>query len=248
MTDESTPTPARTRTAFHRTTAGVFIISLALMVVAGLENGPAPWAPFYVVYVALAIGLPLAWKTYRFGPVRNVPWWMWLGAPVTAILLQAVGSVIVNVIYQRIVIALGGPERMNDPIVSVPAMFDAMYKVAASRLGMSAHAVKVAYLSFIVAWSGLGEELYFRGYVQGTLRERKGARYAIVTATLLFAVRHYMQMGLLLPKYPLFSATAWMAMAIPVGLVLGLFYEKTKSLWIPVVIHYLFNIVPFLLG
>ncbi len=245
---DATKTPATEKIPFHQTTAGVLTISFALMVVAGLENGPAPWAPFYVVYVALAVGLPLAWKTYRFGPVRAVPWWLWASAPVIAILLQAVASVIVNVVYQRIVIALGGPERMDDPIVSVPAMFNAMYDVAASRLGISAHAVKVAYLSFLVAWAGLGEELYFRGYVQGTLRARKGARYAIVTGAVLFAIRHYMQMVLLFPKYPVFAATAWVAMAFPVGLVLGLTYEKTKSLWIPVAIHYLFNIVPFLLG
>lgn len=239
---------AMQKIAFHRTTIGVLAVSFALMVVAGLENGPAPWSPYYVVYAALATLLPLRWKTYRFGPLKAVPWWMWAAAPILAILLQAVASIIVNIVYAQIVVKLGGPERLDDPVVGVPAMFQAMYAAASMKLGIDIETVRVTYLAFLVGWAGFGEEVYFRGYVQGVLRERKGARYAILVAAALFAVRHYMQMGLLFPKYPVFAATAWVAMAFPVGIVLGIIYERTKSLWIPVVVHYLFNIVPFLVG
>jgi hypothetical protein len=40
--------------------AGVAVgVAAGLMLVAVLENTVAPWAPFYVVYAALATGLPL---------------------------------------------------------------------------------------------------------------------------------------------------------------------------------------------
>jgi membrane protease YdiL (CAAX protease family) len=236
------------RKRFHKTTIGVFAVSLLLMVVAGLENSVAPWAPFYFAYIGLATILPLKWGTYRFGPVRNVRWWLWVVCPVIAILLQAVAAVGINVIYARIVVAIGGPERLDDPIIAVPAMFSALFDAAGARLSIPANHARIAYLSLVVAWAGLGEELYFRGYVQGVLRERHSARYAVLMASLLFATRHYMQMLLLLPKYPLFAATAWAAMAIPVGIVLGIIYEKTNSLWLPVAIHYLFNLIPLLAG
>lgn len=243
----TTGRPQTERSGFHLTTLGVITVSLVLMVVAGLENGPAPWAPYYVIYAALATFLPLRWGTYRFGPVRRYAWWAWAACPVIAILLQAVGTVLVNIIYTRIVLAMGGVERLNDPIIAVPAMFGAMFNAAAARLPFSAHTVQVTYFVFIVLWAGLGEELYFRGYVQGTLRRHHSARYAIIVASILFAARHYMQMVLLLPKYPVFAATAWASIAFPVGIVLGLIYERTKSLWLPVTIHYLFNIIPFLI-
>jgi membrane protease YdiL (CAAX protease family) len=236
------------RHAFQYTTLGVFVISLALMVLAGLENRPAPWAPFYLVYAATATLLPLKWKTYRFGPVRNVHWWMWAACPVIAILLQAVATVFLNVIYARWVVALGGPERLDHPVIGVPAMFSAMFDAASAHLGISAERVRMLYLGFIIAWAGLGEELYFRGYVQGVLRRHHSARYSITAATLLFAVRHYMQVLLLLPTYPVFAATAWCFVAIPLGLAAGYLYEKTNSLWMPVAVHYLFNIVPFIAG
>ena len=236
------------RKGFHLTTIGVLTVSFGLMVLAGLENGPAPWAPFYVLYAAAATLLPLKWGTYRFGPVRAVRWWMWAVCPVIALLMQAIASVLVNIVYAQIVMKLGGPERLGNPIIGVPAMFDAMFQTAATRLSLTPQTVRVAYLSFLVAWAGLGEELYFRGYVQGVLRRHHSARYAITVAAVLFGVRHYMQMLLLLPTYPVFAATAWCAMAIPVGIVLGIIYEKTDSLWMPVAIHYLFNIAPFLAG
>jgi membrane protease YdiL (CAAX protease family) len=233
---------------FHETTIGVFVVSTALMVVAALENSVAPWAPFYVVYAALATALPLVWRTYRFGPVRAVPWWLWAICPVAAILMQAFASVLVNAVYARIVVALGGVERLDDPLIGVPAMFDAMFAAAAAHLGIATETVSSAYFAFILAWAGIGEELYFRGYVQGALRKRHSARYAILVAATLFAVRHYMQMLLLLPKYPVFAATAWVLMAFPLGIVLGIAYERTKSLWVPVAIHYLFNLIPFLMS
>ena len=236
------------RHGFQYTTIGVFAISFALMILAGLENGPAPWAPFYLVYAATATLLPLKWKTYHFGPFRAVRWWMWAAVPVIAIMLQATASVIINVIYARWVVALGGAERLTHPIIGVTAMFSALFDAAAARLGISAVTASRLYLGFIVAWAAVGEELYFRGYVQGVLRRRHSARYAIIAATLLFAVRHYMQMLLLLPTYPVFAATVWCVVAIPLGLVAGIIYEKTGSLWMPVAIHYLFNIIPFLAG
>jgi len=233
---------------FHESTIGVFVISTALMVVAGLENSVAPWAPFYVVYAALATWLPIKWMTYRFGPIKAVPWWWWVVSPVIAILMQAILSVLMNAVYARIVVAMGGVERLDDPLIGVPAMFDAMFARASEHLGIAKTTVGTAYLAFLVAWAGAGEELYFRGYVQGSLRKRHSARYAIVVAAALFAVRHYMQMLLLLPKYPIFAASAWVLVAFPLGIVLGLIYEKTKSLWVPVAIHYLFNIIPFLVS
>ncbi len=239
---------ASTRTPFHHTTIGVYVISLALMVVGGLENGPAPWSPYYVVYAALATLLPLRWKTYRFGPIGKVPLWMWATVPVIAIVLQAAASIIVNVFYAQLVVKLGGPTRLDDPVIGVPAMFQAMYAAASMKLGLDVNVVRVTYLGFLVAWAGFGEEVYFRGYVQGTLRRNRGPRYAIVMGAVLFAVRHYVQMGLLLDKYPVFAATAWVAMAFPLGIVVGFIYDRTGSLWIPVAVHYVFNIIPFLIG
>lgn len=231
---------------FHETTAGVLVVSFALMVIAGLENSVAPWAPFYLLYAALATWLPIKWGTVRFGSTKSVPWWWWVVCPVIAILIQAINSVLMSEVYSRIVVSMGGVERLENPVIDVGAMFNALFVKTGEKFKIDPKLAARLYYGFIVAWAAIGEEFYFRGYVQGTLRKRHSARYAIGVATILFATRHYMQMLLLLPKYPVFAASAWVLMAIPLGVVVGIIYERTKSLWIPVAIHYLFNIIPFL--
>jgi membrane protease YdiL (CAAX protease family) len=244
----SSETMMEEKARFHETALGVLLVSFALMVVAGLENSVVPWAPFYVVYAALATLIPIKWGTYRFGPIKAVPWWAWAVCPVIAILVQAINSVLMSEVYSRIVVSMGGVERLENPVIDVGAMFTALFVKTGERFHIDPKLAARLYYGFIIAWAAIGEELYFRGYVQGTLRKHHSARYAIGVATALFAVRHYMQMLLLLPKYPIFAASAWVFMAIPLGILLGYVYERTKSLWIPVAIHYLFNIIPFLVN
>jgi len=247
--NEGRSIPGSDRLRWHRTGAGAVGVALALMVPAALENGVVPWSPFYCIYVALAVGLPLVWGTYRFGPPRAVRWWQWALCPVVAVGCQFLGSIAVHSLSPVILGALGVPAaRMSEPGYDMGAMFDAMFQAAAPRLGLEVARVRTLYLGFLVLWAGLGEELFYRGYVQSAVRRRRGPGLAIVVAAFLFAIRHYTQMGLLWPHYPWAAATAWVAIGFLFGLVLGYVYERTRSLWMPVVIHYLFNILPFVLG
>ncbi|MFC7140519.1 CPBP family intramembrane glutamic endopeptidase [Halosimplex aquaticum] len=91
-------------------------------------------------------------------------------------------------------------------------------------------------LSFLVV--GPGEELLYRGLVQGTLRETLHPARAIVLASALFASIH------------LFSLTGegklvYVGIAFALALVLGATYEYTDNLAVPAVIHGAYNAVQF---
>lgn len=91
-------------------------------------------------------------------------------------------------------------------------------------------------LSFLVV--GPGEELLYRGLVQGTLRETLHPARAIVLASALFASIH------------LFSLTGegklvYVGIAFVLALVLGASYEYTDNLAVPAVIHGAYNAVQF---
>lgn len=91
-------------------------------------------------------------------------------------------------------------------------------------------------LSFLVV--GPGEELVFRGLVQGTLRETLHPARAVVLASALFASIH------------LFSLTGegklvYIGVAFVMALVLGAAYEFTGNLTVPAVIHGAYNAVQF---
>jgi membrane protease YdiL (CAAX protease family) len=85
---------------------------------------------------------------------------------------------------------------------------------------------------------GPGEELLFRGVIQGTLRESVHPARAIVLASVLFASIH------------LFSLTGdgklvYVGTAFVLALVLGGAYEYTGNLTVPAFMHATYNAVQF---
>jgi membrane protease YdiL (CAAX protease family) len=79
---------------------------------------------------------------------------------------------------------------------------------------------------------GPGEELLFRGVVQGLLRERFSAAWAIVIASVVFAAIHYAAIvgsasGRITAVFVLFFPS----------LVLGGLYEYTDNLVVPALVH-----------
>jgi len=87
---------------------------------------------------------------------------------------------------------------------------------------------------------GPGEELVFRGVVQGLFRAAYGVVPAVLVTSALFGIAHYLAL----------SGTgsgklAYIAVAGVLGLVLGAVYEKTKNLLVPIVIHSAWNTMLF---
>lgn len=79
------------------------------------------------------------------------------------------------------------------------------------------------------------EELIFRGIVQGLFRRAYGVVPAVVLASALFGVAHWLALtggG---------SRLTYVAIAAVLGVVLGLSYEFTENLAVPVVVHGLWN-------
>lgn len=85
-------------------------------------------------------------------------------------------------------------------------------------------------LSFFViaVLPGVGEELLFRGALQNGLSRFTGRPYlSAVVIGFLFSAIHFQFMGFL-PRW-------W------IGTVFGLLFVWTKSLWLPIILHILFN-------
>lgn len=87
---------------------------------------------------------------------------------------------------------------------------------------------------------GPGEELLFRGVVQGTIRERFGPVSAVVIASAFFAAVHFAALS---------GGTGARLVTIGVlflpSLVFGSVYELTKNLVVPAVIHGSYNATLF---
>jgi membrane protease YdiL (CAAX protease family) len=73
----------------------------------------------------------------------------------------------------------------------------------------------------------VAEEVVFRGYLYGVARRYAGRLGALGASSLLFAAIHLHGPS--------------MAGLFVLGLVLALAYEKTRSLWVPITLHSIFN-------
>ena len=204
--------------------AGVLGVAGALTAVAALENTVAPWAPFYVGYAALATALP-----FLLGAAR-VAW------PARPRVLHLIAALVLALLLQAAF-------RLVTAATDLGAMFGAVFTAASARLQRPPELIAARYILFIQLWAGLGEELFYRGYVQARLRDRWGPMPAIATASILYAVRHYTQVLLAWPAVPWGAATLWVAATLVVGVALGVLYDRTRSLLPPIVCHYAFNLL-----
>lgn len=85
--------------------------------------------------------------------------------------------------------------------------------------------VGMTFVTGIVA--PVAEEIAFRGVLYGWLRQRFGVPFGVVASALLFSVAH--GIPTLIP-----------ALAVQ-GIVLALLYERSRSLWTPIITHGTYN-------
>jgi membrane protease YdiL (CAAX protease family) len=199
-------------------------IATLLMVVAVLENTVAPWAPFCFALAVLTLGLPWLIGTVDLSQFR---------LPRLRYALAGLGLGVV----------LQGVFRLMTARADLTGMFGQVFTVAAGRLGRSPEAVGRWYLVFVQAWAGLGEEVFYRGYLQRTLRSRFAPLPSMAGAAIAFAVRHYSQVLLAWPHVDWASATVWVAATFVAGLVFGWLYERSTSLWPSILCHYVLNLL-----
>ncbi|HUN22156.1 MAG TPA: CPBP family intramembrane metalloprotease [Anaerolineales bacterium] len=108
--------------------------------------------------------------------------------------------------------------------------FDNPQEQMFGSLGLS-WAVVVLLPLFGGVFIGFAEEMFFRGFVYRVIRDRWGFWVGWIASSAIFALAHMMPILFL----PLFV----------VGLFLAFLYERSRSLWIPITVHALNNIIAF---
>lgn len=89
------------------------------------------------------------------------------------------------------------------------------------------------YVLFMLGVIGLGEELFWRGFVQQKLKRLAGCRGGVLACSLLFALAHiYLYVVLPVREGSIFLGVIFLA-----GLSWGWLYEHTRALWPPAISH-----------
>jgi membrane protease YdiL (CAAX protease family) len=93
-------------------------------------------------------------------------------------------------------------------------------------------------ISFLLI--GPGEELLFRGLVQGALREVFGSVPAILLASVIFAAAHVTSLS-----GPLSGRLVTVGLLLVPAIVLGAVYECTENIAVPALVHGAYNATLF---
>ena len=89
---------------------------------------------------------------------------------------------------------------------------------------------KIIDLAVIALLAGVGEELFFRGWMQGALTNRFGVWLGILIASAIFGFAHYLS-----PTYAIY--------AFLTGLYLGVIYQLSGNLFIVITIHGVYDFI-----
>lgn len=207
--------------------AGLVLASLGVSAAAaaGLTTDSAPVVVYGLQYALLSAGFLLVVAGYvelrddlnvlRYRrPTRRDALWTVAGF---------LGLIVTSAALGEVIAALGLESAQNQVILTGrdhPLLFLVMVPVT---------------LLFVAP----GEELVFRGVVQGQFRRAYGALPAVVIASLLFGVSHS---GALSGS----GKVTYLLVATVLGLLLGAVYEYTENVLIPVAIHAAWNSLLYL--
>lgn len=217
------PEPEAGLGLFARYAVGFLVVSIvAELLLAGLvDEGPSPLLGASVL-VASAPLLILARRRYAHEPTGSLTAALGLGLDLgrawRLVPIAAAGWLASIAGVLTISLGLGGLDLetniYSNPFLDLIAGSDAETR---ARLLIEA-----------ALWAPLFEELAFRAALFGGLRRRLPFAVAAPLSAVLFALPHqYDPVGML--------GIAW------VGLVLAWVYERTRSLWAPIAVHFLFN-------
>ena len=156
----------------------------------------------------------------------------WDLIPVRLPSLRGVGLIVVGVV------ALVGAQLAIARVLTATGVQVAQNQVVAT--GQQDPRYFLYMIPVTILLVGPFEELVFRGGVQGVLRRTWGPSVAIVLASVLFGLVHWVALiggsG---------SSIAYVTVAATLGLVLGSLYERSRNLLVPAVVHGLYNTVLF---
>jgi len=218
----------------------ILMVALLTIIVAIESLYLIPWAPYFLIYAFLAIFIPLYTKSYKFGSIKllakkRVLMFFIIFLVLTIVILNAMDYVYLLILSQL--------DLVSNSMYNLNLALEDLASLAAKKFGITVNAAILIYAIYVLIWAPIGEELLYRGYMYGHLREKYGVITANLISSFFFGIRHATHFLFLLPNYPYVAAMYWVIHAFIFGVLIAYAYEKSETLYVPMIIHFIFNIV-----
>lgn len=216
---------------------------------AGKARAPLRWVGLNLVRLLLmAVILIAAFIGLQFLRIGALRLWPWMPAGAWAIVAALLLAAVMLALYARMVrgferrpvrelAAEGATARVAGGVAIGASLFVLVY-AALAALGVARwHGVEASAHVWVALGAALaaavGEELVFRGVVFRLLEDSFGTTVALIASAGLFGVAHAGNPGA--------SWISTVAIMLEAGALLGLAYAWSRSLWLPIGLHFGWN-------
>ena len=221
---------------------GIIIIAILATLIVAVESKFTRWSPYFPIYAIFALWIPWKLGVYKFKPkdipgnLKDVLIKHWKFILVIFIIAETWDNKSLDILNNVLgSIGLTG--------ISFNEAINLLAQNASAKFGITVEEALVYYATFVVGWAPFGESVFYLGYIQGMLRRNHSFAFAALISASFFAVRHGTHFLFLLPDYPLAAGIIWIGSTFVFGLFMSFFYEKTSSLYPPIIVHLAVNII-----
>lgn len=216
-------------------------VAAILSLLVAWESIYPKWAPYFLIYAALAILIPIAAGTCVFGSFMGS-----LAGHLPEIAIAGAGMAFWEIglfhwVYE--VLWLGRLGRAADPSLSVPAAVRSLLSLAQAKTGIDPKRGETIFAGYTLLWAPIGEELFYWGYLFSQTRPAWGFPVAALATSGMFAFRHAVHFLYFRRGLPIVPAAVLALSAFGSGLMNCWLYEKAGSLWPLIVLHVLMNVL-----
>jgi membrane protease YdiL (CAAX protease family) len=219
--------------------AAALAIAIALSLLVAWESVYPRWAPYFLIYAALAIAIPVAAGTCVFGSPWGTIAGGWREIAVAGAGMAGWEIGLFHWVYE--VWWLRRMGRADDPALSVPAAVRSLLLLARGRTGVDPARAELIFAGYTLVWAPIGEEFFYWGYLFAVTRPAWGFPAAAFVTAALFAFRHAVHFLYFRKRTPLVPAASLALSAFGSGLLNSWLYERCGSLWPLILLHIVMN-------
>lgn len=220
---------------------GVLLVVALLTLLCRIETTAVPWSPYFVVYGLLALLIPLGLGAAPIRATRLSGTALWRLTAAVAVLAIGIDSGIFTLSYDWLLAQWG----LAQPFYSISGATNLLIQTVSERQQISLMTAMGVFGVFVLLWAPVAEELFYRGYVYGSLKQHLPLAAAWGISVAVFGLRHVIHFYYLWPHLSVAGAV-WACSMLIFGSLMTWLYERTGGLGPSMLVHLLVNLAGLL--
>lgn len=229
---------------FMRIPAVVIGLTLALTAICFIESAKmVPWSPYFVMFAVLTVILSRLFDSTPIMPTGMHGRKLWQFMALMIIVCCIIDAGIFTVGWDRLLVLIGLGDK---PFYSMAGAINYLIMSVSDNRHLSIVQAQAIFGAFVLLWAPIGEELFYRGYVYNSLKDRYSKRTALLITCFMFALRHITHFFYLWPTVSV-AGIVWAVDVFIVGALFTYVYERTGGLLPVMIVHFLVNVLGMIL-